>query len=328
MAVVLIIGAVFEVDLLPEQFAYRPGRDAKAAVRRVFFQVTQDGRREVVDADLSDYFNTIPHGPLIRCLSRRISDGRVLSVIRMWLRSPVEERSEKGLKRTTEARDRGRGTPQGGVISPLLANLYFRRFLLAWERFGIGRRLDATISNYADDFVICCRPGNGVAAMKEMRGLMARLGLTVNEDKTRLVRVPEESFDFLGYTLGRFHGRAGKPYIGTRPSKKAIVRLRREIHDATSSRWNYMPPQERVERLNRMLRGWTGYFNQGPVLSVYRLIEDYTLKRFRRWLMRRRGQRGTGYRQYPDEYLFKTLGLFKLPRKPSDLANAKAGGTG
>jgi hypothetical protein len=164
--------------------------------------------------------------------------------------------------------------------------------------------------------------------MKEMRGLMARLGLTVNEDKTRLVRVPEESFDFLGYTLGRFHGRAGKPYIGTRPSKKAIVRLRREIHDATSSRWNYMPPQERVERLNRMLRGWTGYFNQGPVLSVYRLIEDYTLKRFRRWLMRRRGQRGTGYRQYPDEYLFKTLGLFKLPRKPSDLANAKAGGTG
>ena len=156
---------------------------------------------------------------------------------------------------------------------------------------------------------------------------MMRLGLTVNEEKTRLVLVPEESFDFLGYTIGRFYGREGKSYVGTRPSKKAIVRLRKEIHDATSSRWNMMKPEERVERISRLLRGWSGYFNQGPVLRVYRSIDIYTFRRLRRWLMRRRGRRGTGYRQYPDEYLFETLGLFKLPRSRRDLTNAKAGGT-
>ena len=329
MAVVLVIGAIFEADLLPEQFGFRPGRDAKAAVRHVFFQVSQHGRRDVVDADLSDYFNTIPHGPLMRCVSRRIADGRLLCVIRQWLRAPVEERAEGGVRRrTTEARDRARGTPQGGVISPLLANLYFRRFLLAWRDFGIGRRIDAKVINYADDFVICCQPGNGETAMREMRNLMARLGLTVNEDKTRLVCSPRESFDFLGYTVGEFHGRGGKPYIGTCPSKKAIIRLRQEIHDATTSRWNIMTPEDRVARLNQQLRGWSGYFNQGPVLRIYRSVEHYTLRRLRRWLMRRRGKRGTGYRQYPDEYLYETLGLFKLPLSRNDLTNAKAGGTG
>ena len=152
---------------------------------------------------LSDYFGSIPHGPLMRCVARRVADGTVLSVIKAWLGAPVVERCGRSNRCMTEARDRHRGTPQGGVISPLLANLYFRRFLLAWDQHGHRSRLDAHVVNYADDFVICCPPGNGAAALTVMRQLMARLGLTVNEEKTRLVSLPEERFDFLGYTLGR-----------------------------------------------------------------------------------------------------------------------------
>ncbi|MGH7015436.1 MAG: reverse transcriptase domain-containing protein [Stellaceae bacterium] len=154
-----------------------------------------------VPADLSDYFSSIPHGPLMRCVSRRVADGTLLSVIKRWLTAPVVERDQRATRCTTEAKDRHRGTPQGSPISPLLANLYFRRFLLAWERFGHRRRLDAHVVNYADDLVICCRPGNGSAALTTMRQLMTRLWLTVNEAKTGLVRLPEESFDFLGFSV-------------------------------------------------------------------------------------------------------------------------------
>ena len=210
------------------------------------------------------------------------------------------------------------------MISPLLANLYFRRFLLAWEQHGHRDRLDAHVVNYADDFVICCRPGNGVAADTIMRQLMARLGLTVNEAKTRLVRLPERSFDFLGYTVGRFYGRNGRAYLGTRPSKKAIKRLRAAIKEATSRRWDQDQPRDRVQALNRLLRGWVNYFDQGPVTQVYRAIQWSTERRLQRWLRRRTGKPGTGYRQYPESYLYEALGLYRLPTARRDLPNAKA----
>src|SRR4051812_43125446 len=143
-----------------------------------------------------------------------------------------------------------------GVVSPVLANLYFRRFLLAWERFGHRDRLEAHVVNYADDFVICCRPGNGPAAMAEMRQLMTMLGLTVNETKSRLARLPEDSFDFLGYTIGRFYGKDGKPYLGTKPSRKAVRRLLLKIHDATTPQWHADSPESRVAALNAVIRGW------------------------------------------------------------------------
>ncbi|MDI3292179.1 reverse transcriptase domain-containing protein, partial [Polyangium sp. 15x6] len=221
MAFLLVLNPIFEADLLDEQYGFRKGLDAKLAVRRVHFHLV-DGRREVVDGDLRDYFGTIPHGPLMKSVARRVADGQVLSVIKAWLNAPVVERSSHGDIRTTAARDVHRGTPQGGVISPLLANLYFRRFALAFRNSRVAHEADARLVNYADDLVLCCRPGHGVAVMAKMRELMGRLGLMVNEEKTRLVRVPEGAFDFLGYTLGRFYGRNGKPYIGTRPSKKAI----------------------------------------------------------------------------------------------------------
>ena len=191
MAVVLVLGPIFEADLQPEQYGFRPKMDAKRAVRQAFFHVTQRGLSEVVDADLSDYFNTIPHGALMKCVSRRIADGQVLSVIKQWLRAPVEERAAHGKTiRSTEAADKSRGTPQGGVVSPLLANLYFRRFILAWKQFGIGARLNACVVNYADDLVICCPPGKGEAAMASFRAVMTKLALTVNEKKSRLAKLP------------------------------------------------------------------------------------------------------------------------------------------
>ena len=324
-AVVLVLGAIFDVDLRRQQFGFRPNMDAKMAVRRAYFHITQHNRRDIVDADLSDYFTTIPHGPLMRCVTRRVADGTVLAVLKRWLVAPVCERTPRGgMIRTTESRDRNRGTPQGGSASPLLANLYFRRFLLAWYDHGHYLRFDAHVVNYADDLVICCRPGNGAAALAQMRRLMEKLGLTVNEQKTRLARVPEESFDFLGYTIGQFYDKDEKAFIGTQPSRKSLKRIIGRIHDETTPRWNLEPVEKRVDELNALLRGWSGYFNQGRVIHVYRIIQRYTDARLRRWLMRRQGKRGTGYRQYSNQYLHEVLGLYKLPESRAAVTKAKA----
>ncbi|MBA3938801.1 MAG: group II intron reverse transcriptase/maturase [Planctomycetes bacterium] len=323
MAAVLVIGPIFEADLLPQQYGFRPGLDAKMALRRVYWHVTQHGRREVVDADLRDYFTSIPHSPLMRSLSRRISDGRMLHTIKGWLTAPVVEVIRGRPVQTTEARRTKRGVPQGGVISPLAANCYFRRFLLAWQLHGHQDQLDAHVVNYADDLVICCRPGNAEAAMTRMTALMTRLGLEVNASKTRIARLPEESFDFLGYTVGRFYGKAGRPYIGTRPSRKAVKSLLRRIHGRTTPQWYPDDPVSTVARISSMIRGWCGYFDQGPVMEIYDLIRAYTERRVRRWLMRRTGRRGVGFRQIPNEYLYETLDLYSVPRRRIDLPRAK-----
>lgn len=324
MAVVLVIGSIFEADLLPQQYGFRPGLDAKMAVRRVFWHVTQHRRQEIVDADLRDYFTSIPHAPLMRCLERRIADGRVLQTIKRWLVAPVVENISGRRIQTAEARKRKRGTPQGGVISPLLANCYFRRFLLAWQLHGHQEQLDAYIVNYADDFVICCRPGNAEAALAKMEAIMTRLGLEVNKAKTRIARLPEESFDFLGYTVGGFYGKDGRIYIGTRPSHKAVRSLLQRIHERTSRQWYADTPLSTVTRINTILRGWCGYFNQGPIMATRERIRRYTEVRLRRWLMRRSGYRGTGLHQFPATYLFETLGLYDVRVRRADLSNAKA----
>ena len=177
--------------------------------------------------------------------------------------------------------------------------------------------------NYADDLVICCRPGNAAEALARMSVLMTRLGLEVNTAKTRIARLPEESFDFLGYTVGRFFGKDGRPYIGTRPAKKSVKSLLRRIHVRTSSQWYPDEPKNTVARISSLLRGWCGYFNQGPVMDIYERVRTYTDRRLRRWLMRRAGKQGAGFRQIPDEYLYETLGLFRIPRRRIDLPRAK-----
>jgi RNA-directed DNA polymerase len=158
----------------------------------------------------------------MKSVARRIVDRHVLHLIKQWLEAPVEEDDGHGhRKRTTSNRDTGRGTPQGAPISPLLSNLYMRRFILGWKTLGYARRWSAQIVNYADDFVICCK-GRAEDAMDAMRGMMEQLKLTVNDDKTHLCQIPQERFDFLGYTFGRCYSReTGRAYIGTRPSRRA-----------------------------------------------------------------------------------------------------------
>jgi RNA-directed DNA polymerase len=323
-AVVLVIGPIFDTDLLPMQYGYRPGLDAKMALRRVYFHITQHHRTEVLDADLSDYFNTIPHGPLMKSVARRISDGRVLKLIKMWLEVPVIEENRKNKMRTTIGKDTHRGTPQGGVISPLLANIYFRRFLLAWEKFGFQKRWNTGTVNFADDFVILTRPGSGNAVYNAMTELMVKLGLTVNIDKTRVVDVAKGNFDFLGYTFGYSHGKAGRRYLGSRPSKRSVQKVIRKIHDETSRRWTGAETEARIKVINTILRGWCNYFDQGPVLPAYKIVQKHCLARVRRLLVKKHRQIGKGVMRYSDEYLFNDLGLFKLPTTMAEVASAKA----
>src|SRR5437764_4800721 len=229
-AAMLVLEPIFEADLPPEQYAYRPGRNAQQAVVEVDRLVVR-GHPEVVDADLADYFGSIPHSDLLKSVARRIVDRRVLHLIKMWLDCPVEETDERGRKtRTTEARDNRRGIPQGSPISPLLANLYMRRFVLGWKMLGLERRLGTRLVTYADDLVILCRRGNAETALHHLREIMGKLKLTVNEDKTRICKVPEGEFDFLGYTFGRMYSpRTGQVRLGQRPSKKSITRVVEQV---------------------------------------------------------------------------------------------------
>jgi group II intron reverse transcriptase/maturase len=224
-AAVLVLEPIFEADLQPEQYAYRPDRSALDAVRQVH-KLLNIGHKEVVDADLSGYFDNIPHSELMKSVARRIVDGAMLHLIKMWLEVPVEETDERGnTHRSTRNRDEGRGTPQGSPISPLLSNLYMRRFVLGWKKLGHEKRLQAFIANYADDLVICCR-GRADQARAVMQDMMSKLKLTVNEAKTQVCRLPEEKFDFLGYTFGRCYSPdTGRSYIGTVPSKTRIIRI-------------------------------------------------------------------------------------------------------
>src|ERR1700746_3013908 len=201
-AAVLVLEPIFEADLTAEQYAYRADRSALDAVQHVH-KLIKTGHGQIVDADLSSYFDSIPHAELMKSVARRVVDGAMLHQIKMWLEAPVEDTDEHGNKRwSTRNRDEGRGTPQGSPISPLLSNLYMRRFVLGWKKLGHEKRWQAYIVNYADDLVIFCRTG-AEQALAEMRMMMSKLKLTVNEKKTRVCYLPEEKFDFLGYTFGR-----------------------------------------------------------------------------------------------------------------------------
>jgi group II intron reverse transcriptase/maturase len=311
MAAVLVLGPIFEADLEPEQYAYRPGRSALDAVQHVH-RLLNTGHREVVDADLSGYFDSIPHPELLKSVSRRISDRHMLRLIKMWLEAPVEEIDDRGRHhRTTRNKDEHRGCPQGAPVSPLLSNLYMRRFLLGWKSLGHQQRLGARIVNYADDFVICCR-GTAEEAMRVMRDMMGRLKLTVNETKTRLCRVPDESFDFLGYTMGRCYSpKTGRAYIGARPSKKKVARLCREISEVTHGQWS-KDVEEQVATINRKLNGWSNYFRLGPVSKAYGAVDYHVVRRLRQWLCRKHQVKGAGTSRFSAEYLYLELGLVRL----------------
>src|SRR6266853_927454 len=256
MAAVLVLEPIFESDLQPEQYAYRRDRSALDAVQHVH-KLINTGHGEIVDADLSSYFDTLPHSELLKSVARRVVDGAMLHLIKMWLEAPVEETDERGNKhRSTRNRDEGKGTPQGAPISPLLSNLYMRRFVLGWKKLGHEKRLAAHIVNYADDLVICCR-GQAEEALAVMRDIMTRLKLTVNETKTRVCKLPEDKFDFLGYTFGRCYSpKTGRAYLGTVPSKKRVTRICEAISEVTGRDQTLLDQEIVVAKLNRTMIGW------------------------------------------------------------------------
>src|ERR1035441_5117127 len=311
-AAVLVLEPIFETDLQPEQYAYRRDRSALDAVRHVH-RLINTGHREVVDADLSSYFDEIPHAELLKSVARRVVDGAMLHLIKMWLEAPVEETNDKGnTHRSTRNRDQGRGTPQGSPISPMLSNIYMRRFVLGWKLLGHEKRLKAYIVNYADDLVICCRSG-AEQALAVMRNMMLKLKLAVNESKTRVCTLPEEPFDFLGYTMRRCYSpKTGRAYLGTVPSKKRVKRLCLAVSEITGRHSTQQDVATMVGTLNRKLIGWSNYFCCGPVSNAYRAVDRHTVRRLRQWLRTKHKVQGQGTRRFSDELLYSQFGLVRL----------------
>jgi RNA-directed DNA polymerase len=323
-AAMLVLEPIFEADLQPEQYAYRADRSALDAVRQVHM-LMNTGHKKIVDADLSSYFDSVPHAELMRSVARRVVDGAMLHLIKMWLEAPVDETDERGNKRrSTRNRDEGRGTPQGAPISPLLSNLYMRRFVLGWKKLGYEERWKAYIVNYADDLVICCRTG-AEQALATTRKMMSKLKLTVNDSKTRVCALPEGKFDFLGYTFGQCYSpKTGRAYLGTTPARKRVHRICGEIREMTGRHTTSLDPATIVVKLNRMMNGWANYFCLGPVSPAYRAVDSYATMRLRLWLRTKHKLLGRANGMFPDTYLYGALGLVRLDRRTRNFPWAKA----
>jgi RNA-directed DNA polymerase len=270
-----------------------------------------DGYTDVVDADLSKYFDTIPHDQLMRSLARRVSDGKMLKLIKAWLKAPVEETDERGKRHMTGGRGSRMGTPQGGVISPLLANIYMNRFLRVFQERGKDREFAAQLVSYADDFVILSR-GRAEAALAWTRRVMAAIGLSLNETKTCIRSAREEHFDFLGYTFGpERYRKDGHWYLAAKPSKKSIQRLKTKVR-AVLRPGNQRPWPVVAGELNRLLRGWSNYFSYGTRSLAYRAVNNYVYERACHFLRRRHKVPTRGTRRFDARTIFGSMGVLRL----------------
>src|SRR6476620_7028266 len=312
----LVLEPIFEADFEDSAYGYRPVRGAVDAVKEVHRLICR-GHTDVVDADLSRYFDSIPLNELLQSVARRIVDRHVLRLIKLWLKAPIEERDDgDGTRRIGGGKSNTRGTPQGGVASPLLANIYMNRFLKYWRLTGCGEAFRAHVIAYADDFVILSRRC-AAEALAWTKAVMTRLGLTLNEAKTSLKNARQERFDFLGYSFGPHYPYRwnGQWYVGASPSKKSMQRLKARVRELLVP-GNNEPWQVVRDTLNRTLRGWSNYFCHGTRRPGFRSIDFYVRERVRAFLVRRHKVAGRGNNRFPFEVLHWERGVLCLERLP------------
>jgi group II intron reverse transcriptase/maturase len=315
MAAKLVIEPIFEADFCDTSYGFRPKKSAHDAIDDVVDAMFM-GHNEVIDADISKYFDTIPHANLMATVAERICDGETLCLIQMWLKAPVMEKDKDGTKRNVGGGKGSRtGTPQGGVISPLLANLYLHIVDRIWERNNLQQRLAARIVRYADDTVILCKRGRSGRAMSVLRQILERLKLSLNEAKTKTVNAHHERFDFLGFTIHMGEGKTGKLYPHVEPSKKSMQAITDRVTRLTRRERTVMPLEWLVNEVNATVRGWVGYFryrNSSRILAkVKRHVEQRLITHLRK--RHKIGSMKAGYVKFPRGSLYAKFGLYEVP---------------
>jgi len=320
MAVKIVIEPIFEADFQENSYGFRPNRNAHQAVNDVSLQL-RSGKTQVIDTDISKYFDTIPHEKLLKLVAKRIVDKNILRLIKMWLKAPVVE--EDGGKKKYKGNDKG--TPQGGVISPLLANIYLNVLDTIWKLKRVQERLGARLIRYADDAVAVCR-GNTDRILKGIKIVLSDLELSLNDAKTKVVDARKEDFNFLGFSIGvKKSVRTGRELPLIRPSKKAMKHIKAEMESLTDRTNLALPTDVVIRKLNEVVRGWVGYFRYGSCSRDMSKLKRYLEERVQIYL-RHKHRKARRFMSYPYHYLYENLGLYKIPTSAPYKLTAKADG--
>jgi len=325
MAAKIVLEPIFEADFCDCSYGFRPKRTAHQAIDKIAVGM-HEGYTQVIDADVSKYFDSIPHAKLLATVAERVADGAMLRLLKLWLKMPVVS-DEGGQRRNLGGgQGNGKGTPQGGVISPLLSNLYLHLLDRNWEGQKMEERHQARLVRYADDFVVLCRKQTD-APMRMIRRLMGKMGLSLNEEKTRVVDVWQDRIRFLGFEMGiQRSGRTGKPYPLVIPSKKSRKAIKARLTALTTRSRVSVPPDDLIRQINPLLRGWVGYFHYRNCSKAMSEVKVHAEQRLRIWLRNRHKVRSwkEGYARFPDACLYGDYGLFKVPTTAGWTAKAHA----
>ena len=321
MAVKIVIEPIFEADFQENSYGFRPKRDAHQAMNDVSLQL-RSGKTQVIDADISKYFDTIPHDKLLNLVAKRIVDKNILKLIKMWLNAPVVE--EDNGKKKYKGNDKG--TPQGGVISPLLANIYLDVLDTVWKLKKVQERLGARLIRYADDFVVLCE-NNTERILRGIRAVLNSLELKLNEEKTKVAEVRQQDITFLGFSIGvKKSIRTGSEFPLIRPSKEALKHIKAEIKSLTDRTNLALPTEVVIRKLNEVVRGWVGYFRYGSCSRDMAKLKRYLEERVQTYLRHKHRKKGRGFMVYPYHYLYESLGLYKIPTTAPYKMPVKAAG--